>query len=91
MKNLEVQKISLHYYDDSHFVIKRIKISKRKRNINNMNNVTNISNYNLFKRYIILPTNTNTDIIKKELNNLTIQTVTNSSKAIRNIINNNNM
>ena len=49
----------------------------------------NFSNNNSLHKYIILPNNSDSNN-KKNLNNLGIKTVTNTSKTIKNLINNKN-
>jgi len=65
---------------------KAIKIHNRKHLPSIQTNNTPTNNY--INRYIILPNNSATTIIEKNLNNLGIKTVSNSSKTIKSIINN---
>ena len=69
--------------------IKALKIHKCRYSPKISNN--NFSNNNSLYRYIILPNNSTTkDFEKTKQNNLGIKTVTNSSKTIRNLINDKN-
>ena len=68
--------------------IKALKIHKSKCSPEIQNN--NFSNDNALHGFINLPNNSTTNIIEKKLNYLGIKTVTNSSKTIRNLINDKN-
>ena len=50
----------------------------------------NSSNNNLIHRYIVLPHNLTGGIIENSFNKLRIKTITNSSKRIKNVIDNKN-
>ena len=64
-------------------------IGNRKNNITSPNN-TQHNNNNDFDRYIILPNNPITDKINSNLKKIGIKTVTQSTKTVKNILQNKN-
>ena len=64
---------------------KAINIHKRWSYNNNKNNIRS-TNINLIKRHIVLPTNSTTTLIKRNLNYWGIKTATCVTKAIKRIL-----